>query len=77
MAISALLIFWYLFFFRFWENPYQFATSEHFENYFSYWRWMGKQMRKGRGWFKDKIYYYNPGGIPFMMAWYPLQILTA
>lgn len=75
--VLILITFWLLFFRRFFENPYHYATGEHVSNYFPYWRWMGQQIRKGKGWFKDDNYYFNSGGIPFLGAWYPPNMFLA
>ena len=77
MAEAYLILFWVAFFRKFIAGPYTYCTGEHLENYFSYWRYLGEQVRNCKGWFRDSFYYYEPGGIPFMCAWYPPQILTA
>jgi len=77
MAYTFLILYWLLSFSRLFAAPYSYATGEHLENYFSYWRYTGEQIRKLKGWFRDDLYYYEPGAIPFLSAWYLPHIISS
>lgn len=73
MEKAFLLIFWYLFFFKFFTKPYKFSTGEHLENYFNHFIWLGRQLRKGKSIIRDEFYYYYPSQIPFLCTFYPFH----
>lgn len=74
---AILILFWFVFFRKFFWSPFSFATGEHLENYFTYWRWCGEQIRKGKTWLKDDLYYFRPGSIPFLNSFYPPHLITS
>jgi len=65
--------FWY----KFYRNPWLLCTSETVSNFFPYWRWFGKQLRKGSFPFTDRIYYLSGASIPFLSTFYPPNLLSS
>ena len=65
-----LVVFWVLFFRKFFLNPYSHATSENLSTYYPLWRHIGT-----KGFKQD--YYPTLKGIPFLSAWYPVHLLSA
>ena len=77
MPIYFLIGYHFLFFFKFYRNPYQLCTSELASTFFPHWIWVGRQLRKGIFPAQDDIYYNLPGSIPFLSTFYPPSLIMA
>src|SRR5689334_11652183 len=69
---ALLTIYHFLFFWKFYTNPYLLCTSELASTNFPFWLWMGKKWR-----WRDEIYYRYPACIPFMSMWYWPSVLVS
>src|SRR6185436_8842436 len=76
MVTSFLLIYNIIFFWKFYKNHFINFTGEVASTYFPHWVWASRQWIKARAPMKDDIYYKEPGAIPFLSTFYPIDILT-
>jgi len=67
----------FLFFSKFWKNPYLNHTSEIATTFFPHWHWIGNSLRKLKFPFTDQLYYKYPASIPFLSTFYPPHFLSA
>ena len=67
------LAFWW----KFYRNPWLLCTSETASNFFPYWRWFGKNLRKGTFKLTDNVYYGSGASIPFLSTFYPPNLLSS
>lgn len=74
---EILVLYHFLFFRKFYKDPFLNSTGELLSTHFPHWIWMGRQMNKNKLWLKDDIYYYEPMSIPFLSSFYPIHIITA
>ena len=72
MEIIFLILYNFLFFHKFYRNPYLLCTSELASTYFPFWRWS-----KGKISYICDIYYPLPACIPFLSSFYPWQIVSS
>jgi len=72
-----LVAYHFLFFWKFYKNPYLLCTSEMASTFFPHWLWMGKMLRRGIFPAVDAIYFKLPGSIPFLATFNPPSLLTA
>lgn len=70
MPILALIGYHFLFFQKFYRNPFLLSTSEIASTYFPFWISMGRKWKP-----KDDIYYGYPACIPFLSMWYWPNVL--
>lgn len=77
MSAWFLVAYHFLFFWKFYRNPYLLCTSELASTFFPHWIWMGRELRQGRFPAQDDIYYKLPGSIPFLATFYPPNLITA
>ena len=75
--ISAIVLVHFCFWWRFYKNPWRLCTSEVASNFFPYWRWFGKELRKGKFPLTDRIYYLSGASIPFLSTFYPPNMLSS
>ena len=77
MYALILIAYHFLFFFKFYRNPYLLCTSEIASTFFPHWIWMGRELREGRFPAQDDIYYKLPGSIPFLATFYPPNLIAS
>lgn len=77
LLLAALIGYHVLFFWRWYRDPFLNSTGEMLSTFFPHWIWIGRQIRRGRQFFKDRIYYFYPACIPFLSTFYPPHFLSA
>ena len=77
LPIFFLTVWHFAFFWNFYENPNLLATSEVLSNYYPFWTWLGRQLKRFRIPLVDNIYYRYPSCIPFLSVFYPPYFLTS
>lgn len=66
-----------IFFRKFYLNPWLNSTGEMLSTFFPVTLWQGRMWRRLKPPLFDSIYYYEPGSIPFLSTFYPLQIAVS
>src|SRR3990167_8739748 len=74
---AFLIVYNFIFFWKFWKNPSLNHTSEIGTTFYPHWMWMGKMLRSLKFPFKDKIYYKYPACIPFLSTFYLPHLLSS
>lgn len=72
LPVLFLVVYHFIFWNRFYSNPYLLSTSEIASTYFPFWLWTG---RKWRG--DDCVYYRHPRCIPFLSMYYAPSVLVS
>ena len=73
---TILVLYWFVFFWRFLIDPLKLSTSELLSKHFPHWIHLGRELRKFRFPAKDNYFVY-PACIPFLSMFYPPHLLSA
>ena len=75
--ITVLVLAHFLFFWRTYFKPMDFARSELLSTFFPSWIWQGRQIRQFKSWKYDPYYWLNFHSHPVLSSYYPIHVLSA
>ena len=76
-ALSLLIAFHFIFFWRTYLRPFEFSRSELLSTFFPSWIWQGRKIKSLKSWRYDPYFWLNFHSHPVLSSYYPIHALTA
>ena len=76
-ALTLLIAFHFIFFWRTYLRPFEFSRSELLSTFFPSWIWQGRQIKSLKSWRYDPYFWLNFHSHPVLSSYYPIHVLSA